>query len=82
MRIFLYGFSSILILPGSKSFILIISSKKLVREDFYLYIFNTHFQFILSIQNLLNLLFVLWNGNVFLTAINTAIVINKKASKI
>ena len=46
MRIFLYKFLFILILLGSKFFVLIISLKKVVYAGFYIYIFDfiTHFQ--------------------------------------
>ena len=63
ITIFLYDVSSILILFGSKIFILTTSSrKKALCMVFYIYIFEfiTHFQFKLSIWNSFNLLFVTW----------------------
>ena len=54
-------FSPILILFGSKSFILIILSKKLVCVVLNVYVFNTDFQFVLPGQTCFN--FISANGN-------------------
>ena len=61
--------------------------KNVVCADFYIYIFNTHFQFILLIQNVfiicemvINVLLDILSDK--LTAINNIIVINKTIHKI